>query len=186
MFRDDNGALIAVSAETAADHLDMSVSRFNELVRQNILPREGRAKFDLDAVRVAYIRHIRDVAGGRKSDSDAPELTAERARLARAQASKAEIELAELEKLLVPAQDVEKAWISLASSFRSRMIALPGKFAHQCAAMTNAAEVEALLRESIYEALNELSQTSINQPDIGTDSPESHQEVEATAATESE
>jgi len=186
MFRDDKGALIPVSAEVAAEHLDLSVTRFNDLVRRGVLPREGRAKFDIDAIRLAYIRHIRDVAGGRKSDSDAPELTAERARLTRAQASKAEMELAALEGILVPAEDVEKVWGSLTSSFRSRMISLPGKFAHQCAAMTNAAEVEALLRESIYEALNEISQTKPEQSDLDENSRKDSEEIEAAATSEGE
>ena len=185
MFTDEKGQTILVSAEIAASHLDISVTRFNDLVRQGVLTRQGRAKFDLDAVRIAYIRHLRDVAGGRKSDRDAPELTAERARLTKAQADKAEMELAAMEQTLVPAEEVENSWINLASSFRSRMIALPGKFAHQCAAMTNAAEVEALLRESIYEALNELSQTELKQPNIELDRSESCKQTKTTSIAES-
>jgi phage terminase Nu1 subunit (DNA packaging protein) len=185
MFRDDKGALIPVSAEIAASHLDLSVTRFNDLVRQDILPREGRAKFDLDAVRVAYIRHIRDIAGGKKSGTDAPELTAERARLARAQADKAEMEVAALEGKLVPAESVEKVWTALTTSFRSRMVAMPGKLAHQLAAIQNPAEAEAFIRKSIYEALDELSNFSPEQCGALNDSTESSNQDETAAIAQS-
>lgn len=155
-------------------------------MRCGVLSREGRAKFDLDAVRVAYIRHLRDVAGGRKSDSDAPELTAERARLTCAQATKAEMELAAMEGRLVAAEDVEKTWVVLLSSFRSRIIALPVKSAHQCAAMTNAAEIEVFLRNSIYEALNELSQYNSEPAGVEGDSTKGGAETKTAATTESQ
>ena len=186
MFRTDKGALIPVAAETAAAHLDLSVTRFNDLVRQGVLPREGRAQYDLDAVRVAYIRHIRDVAGGKKSAGGAPELTAERARLARAQADKAEMEVAALEGRLVPAESVEKTWLVLATSFRSRMVAMPGKLAHQLAAIQSPAEAEDFIRKSIYEALDELSNFHPQQYSASLDSPESGIPDETAAAPESE
>jgi len=186
MFRDDKGALIPVAAETAAAHLDLSVTRFNDLVRQGVLPKDGRARFDIDAVRIAYIRHIRDIAGGKKSGVDAPELTAERARLARAQADKAEMEVAALEGKLVPAESVEKIWTALATSFRSRMVAMPGKLAHQLAAIQNPAEAEAFIRKSIYEALDELSNFTPQQCGAAIDSPESSQPDETAATTQSE
>jgi hypothetical protein len=50
----------------------------------------------LDKWRLAYCANLREVAAGRKSEAGGLDLTAERARLAKLQADKVEIELAEL------------------------------------------------------------------------------------------
>ena len=75
-----------------ADHLDLSVRSVSTLKRAGVFPEALRAGHDLDAVRVAYIRHLRETAAGRGAAYGALDLVAERARLAHAQAVKAERE----------------------------------------------------------------------------------------------
>lgn len=73
-----------------AEHLDLNQSTVSKLKNKGVLPSPARrGGFDLDACRLAYIRHLRTGAAGR--DSTKPgSLEAERARLASAQAEAVE------------------------------------------------------------------------------------------------
>ena len=79
-----------------ADHLDLSVRSVSGLKRSGILPDAGRGANDLTVCRKAYIGHLRETAAGRSAAYGTLDLTAERARLASAQALKAERENAGL------------------------------------------------------------------------------------------
>ena len=65
-----------------ATHLDLSLARVSQLKSAGILPDAKRGKHDLDTVRVAYIRHLRENAAGRSPAYGTLDLTAARARLA--------------------------------------------------------------------------------------------------------
>src|SRR5215208_1553967 len=79
-----------------ARHLDLSVQRVRTLIRNGVLPMKGT----LDEYRIAYIRWLRVAAtghaleGGKVSADGRLDLTAERAKLTRAQTEKTEIEVA--------------------------------------------------------------------------------------------
>lgn len=73
-----------------AAHLDVSQQTVSKLKNKGVLPPpEKRGGFDLDACRLAYIRHLRNGAAGRDSTKPGT-LEAERARLASAQAESME------------------------------------------------------------------------------------------------
>ena len=82
---------------------------------------------------------------------------AERARLHQAQADHAELELAELRGKSVLSEHVLEYWAGMVAAVRAKFLALPSKIAVRVAAPGKVAEVEAQIRELIYEALSELA-----------------------------
>jgi phage terminase Nu1 subunit (DNA packaging protein) len=84
-----------------AEHLDLSERRVRDLVAEGVLGKGA----DLDQCRVNYIRYLRGGTSGNHTGAGL-KLTDERARLAKLQADKVEIELAELRGEVVRADDV--------------------------------------------------------------------------------
>lgn len=75
----------------AALHCDLSERRFRELLDEGVIARATRGSYDLDEVRVQYIRHIREAASGRAGETNA--LASEKARHAKEQADNLAISL---------------------------------------------------------------------------------------------
>lgn len=90
--------------------------------------------------------------------SDKKTLETERTRLASAQANKTELEVEVIRGNLIPADQVEEVVNNMISSFRAKMLSLPTKAAPTIVAMADTAQVEASLKEYVYEALQELSE----------------------------
>ena len=144
-----------------ADHLDLSVKSVSNLKRAGVFPEAQRAGHDLDAVRVAYIRHLRETAAGRSAAYGVVDLTAERARLAAAQAVRAERENAVAEGEFLPRDEVHIAVTSAFALVRSKILALPSRMAPQVAPAMTPAEAQAMLKDACYEALDDLAATDI-------------------------
>ena len=85
------------------------------------------------------------------------ELSAERARLAHHQANKTSLEEASMREELIPAKDVQETWSNLISNARARLLALPSKSAHLVLAAETYLEAEDILKQQVYEALEELA-----------------------------
>ena len=94
---------------------------------------------------------------GMGKPSDKSTLEKQRTRLASAQAEKIELELEVIKGDLIPAEQVRSVVDSMVSAFRSRMLSLPIKAAPVVVTMADALEAEKILRDHVYEALNELS-----------------------------
>src|SRR5262245_56193877 len=133
------------SGTEIAAHLDLSLTRVSILQNEGVLPK-GES---LDAIRVAYIRHLRKKKGG---------VTDERSRLDAAKADLAELELAERRGELVPAVDQDAALIALATAVQARILAVPAKTATQLAADTTPDGCEAIQRRALYAALHDLAE----------------------------
>ncbi len=72
-----------VAKATVAAHLDISTSRLKGLIETKVIDDAEPGQMDMDAARVAYIRHLRAKASGRGGDR----LSAARARWERASAA---------------------------------------------------------------------------------------------------
>jgi phage terminase Nu1 subunit (DNA packaging protein) len=102
-----------------ADHLDLSVKRVSELIRDGILPsKQGRSPLNIDVCRVAYISYLRKLGGYHKR-SGTGDIAEEKTKLTAAQARKAELEVEELEGNLIPAQLVEDTWVDYVANARA-------------------------------------------------------------------
>ena len=85
------------------------------------------------------------------------DLNTEKAKLAAVQRQKIEIEIDEKQEKLVPADEVGKYWDKLVNNCRSKLLALPTRLAPQLVGIKDPNVIESNLRDVIYEALTELS-----------------------------
>ena len=146
-----------------ADHLDLSVKRVSELIRDGVLPSKmGRSPLNIDVCRIAYISYLRKL-GGYNKRSGSGDLAEEKTKLTAAQARKAELEVEEMEGSLIPAQLVQDTWIDYVSNARAKLLGMPSRIAHQVITVDKYAEAELILKEQVHEALNELAQNGIPQ-----------------------
>lgn len=141
-------------------HLDLSKTRFYEL-RKTIPEFAGNS---LDAMRAAYVRHLRAAASGARplsgtfSDGD-DEIDAdfERARLLRERADAQTLENQRKRRELLPTESISDAWNLMLSNFRARVLQLPNKLLPQLQTAANYAEAEQRFKQEINECLTELS-----------------------------
>ncbi len=144
-----------------AEHLDLSPQSISDLIGKGIFTiSSGRSPVNIDVCRVQYINHIRKSARYTRKDGTG-DIAEEKAKLTAAQARKAELEVEQLEKSLIPAQLVEDTWIDYVSNVRARLLGLPSRVAHQVITVDKYAEAELIIKEQVHEALNELAQNGI-------------------------
>lgn len=110
-------------------------------------------------------RKIAEHGGG---DAEFFDYEAERARLTFHQANKADLEEQVLRGKLIPSETVERVWSDMVASFRSRVLAVPTKAAHQFLALDDLNAAQDLLKEHLHEALRELSDYEPDQYDLET------------------
>ncbi len=139
-----------------ANHCDTSRQTVSKLLPAFGLPSKGCG---IDDFRIAYIRHLREVAAGRKSDNVNTEydLMEERARLSHHQANKTELEEGILRGELIEVESVINRWSAMISVFRSRLLSLPSKAAQVVSSVSDVHKNQETLSEYVYEALNELA-----------------------------
>ena len=146
-----------------ADHLDLSVKRVSELIRDGIFTsKQGRSPLNIDVCRVAYTSYLRKLGGYHKR-SGTGDIAEEKTKLTAAQARKAELEVEEIEGNLIPAQLVEDTWVDYVANARAKLLGLPSRIAHQVITVDKYAEAELIIKEQVHEALNELAQNGIPQ-----------------------
>ena len=150
---------MATQAE-CAEWLDLSERRFRELLDEGVIERADKGAYDLKTVVQQYVRNLREVAAGRGGAASQANKADEDARLARARADKAEMELAEARGLLVPADQIGEALNSAVQIMRTRVLAIPSKAAPRVGAKDVAA-AEQVIRAEVVEALSELSQVVV-------------------------
>ena len=139
-----------------ADHIDLSTVRVHDLFNENVLLKSGkRGGLDLNENRIRYIRYLRSLARGKTTGSG--DLNKEKTRLTKAQADRAELELQEKEGELISTDLIKTIWSDYVANVRSKLLALPSKLGHLTQASESYAEAEAVIKEAIYECLEELS-----------------------------
>lgn len=144
----------AVTATHLGGVVGISDRAVRELGRRGIVPRHADGTYPIRASIRAYCAWMREAAAGRGQMGPKSSLTAERLRLVREQADRAELANRATRGELVPAADVEAEWAAIATALRARLLALPARV-HQRLAHLTAAEVEAIDRE-VRDALTEL------------------------------
>jgi phage terminase Nu1 subunit (DNA packaging protein) len=150
-----------------AEHLDLSSVRVHDLFNENILIKSGKSGGqNVDDCRVRYIRYLRSLSKGKNTSSG--DLNEERTRLTKAQADRAELELQEKENELISTDLIKTIWSDYVSNVRSKLLALPSKLGHLTQAAETYAEAQAIIKESIYECLEELSEDAATKSSLET------------------
>lgn len=144
---------MATEKEIAA-HLDLSDRSVRELKRKAVLPPAGKGQMDVDACRLAYIRHLRGAAAGRDS-SRVGSLEAERARLAAAQAEAQERKNARERGELVNLPDITHAISGFVATIHQRFGVLPAAVSH------GDTKLRVRIEAALNDALEDLSVTHV-------------------------
>jgi phage terminase Nu1 subunit (DNA packaging protein) len=148
-----------------AEHLDLSSVRVHDLFNENILTKSGKSGGqDLDDCRTKYIRYLRSLSKGKKQNQG--DLNEERTRLTKLQADRAELELQEKEASLIDVDKVTQEWNDYVSNVRSKLLAIPAKLGHRVQAAETYTEAEQILKEAVYECLEELSEDAESEASI--------------------
>ena|GEM_PF-637976 len=104
------------------------------------------------------VRQVSDWLRTRDMESSGVlDLSQERAKLTKLQAEKATLELEQQCGTLLPLEMVIVAWQGQIANAKARLLALPPKVASQVLGMESYVEVEHVIKDIIYEALDELA-----------------------------
>ena len=152
-----------------ADHLDLSARSVRELETKLPLPPD----YTLSAFRVAYIRHLREVAAGRASTGDL-DLATERAGLAKEQKERVAMQNAVTRRELAPVILLEQVLARAGSKVAGILDGIPGMIKRRVASLT-AADI-AMISAEIARARNiaaavRLEDLQEDTPDGLSDSP---------------
>ena len=148
-----------------AEHLDLTSVRIHDLFNENVLMKSGKSGGqDVDDCRVRYIRYLRGLARGKNTNSG--DLNEERTRLTKAQADRAELELQEKEGDLISSDVIKTIWSDYVSNVRSKLLALPSKLGHLTQAAESYGDAETIIKEAVYECLEELSEDATAQASL--------------------
>jgi len=145
-----------------AGHLDLSQAAVSQLASAGVIkPAKGRGSYSVDECRVAYIRHLREVAAGRSAgDPEAPNLVLERARLARAQADAQERKNREAEGELIEMEHAERVFFEAFRNARDAWLNWPSRVSPLIAAAigTPIDPLIAALDEHVHQQLADLAE----------------------------
>ena len=169
---------------TIAKLFGLSERRVQQLAQEGIIPKPEKNQYELVGSVRAYINYLQQRAFGKGA---APQDThLERARLLKAQADMAEIELAERTGNLVTVERIEADWVAMVTACRAKLLGIPTKTAYQISNLKDPEEIENFLKRTIHEALSELADYETDDEDISADDEDGGEGVESAAGTESE
>jgi phage terminase Nu1 subunit (DNA packaging protein) len=127
---------------------------------KGILPSSADQGVLLRAIITHYKQQVDEARNQRFKEGD-DAYYVQKVRLTQAQADKIELENLEREGKLVEAGGVQQAWLAMIAATKAKLLSIPTKVAPQIVAMSQASEAEQLVKAFIYEALEELSVSSI-------------------------
>jgi len=141
-----------------AEHLFISPQAVGNLVKNGIITiRKGRSPVDIDFARREYLEHLRKTQNHYKKSGNSGDIVEESTRLKKFQADKAELEVNQLEGKLIPASLVRDTWSGLVGNAHAKFLNIPTNLAHQVLAAEDYNQATDLIKNSIHEALEELS-----------------------------
>ena len=171
---------------TIAKLFGISERRVQQLAQDKVIPKAVRGQYELVGSVRGFINYLQQRAFGK---GVAPQDThLERARLLKAQADMAEIDLAERTGSLVTVDRVEADWMDMVSACRAKMLSIPTKTAYQIAHLENPQEIEKFLKRIIDEALAEMAtyETTTDDEELQTNLEEGDADLDATTGANSE
>jgi len=134
-----------------AVHLVLSVSRIRQLQYAGVIEKDA----SLDSARLSYLRWLRERISS-KSNSD---INNERARLVYHQANLAALEEETRRSKLIPADEINSEWAEMTSIMRAKITPIPKQVAAVGCGITDYNEMESLVKDLVYAALDVLATT---------------------------
>ena len=144
----------SVPASQLAALFDCDEKTIRNLAAKGIVIKAGRGEYVLGQSIKAYVRHLREVAAGRKGSDDKVDAILENALLKRSQRRNTDLRSAILEKQAVPIDKIEPAWAIVVRAVRSAMLAVPGKIGIQLPHLTahDRKTIEETIRQQLTDA----------------------------------
>jgi len=164
--------------------LDLTPQRVQQLVKEGIISREEKGRYELVPCVRGYIRYLRDRAIGVDALPDEA-ARASRARLIKAQAEAQEMENARTRNELIPRGVVEEELGKVFVAFRSRINSVDTKAPPRMIGCNSLPEMQKILQEMHGEALRELSQYDFKRGGTGN-SKEVDQAIASLGSSSSE
>lgn len=140
----------------------VTTRRIRQLAEAGKLQRIGRNRYNLAD---AFQALLEEMSGGDK----ASELTAERVRKLRAEATMAELELAKQRGEVAPLAECQKEWESFCTILRTNMLNIPTRAVTSLLGETDERRWKAVLREEITIALNAAAEYTPEEEDNDED-----------------
>lgn len=152
--RDLKRNIVTVSTKEICEILGLSDRRIQQLAKEEILVRVSHGKYDLPTSIQNYIEYIKE----QSKTGEELNKVAEETLLVRVRRQKAELELDIMQGKVHLSEDVEKVMNDMLSSFRAQLLVIPGKAAPRLVGQTEIEPIKAMLKNYIFEALQELSE----------------------------
>ena len=161
----DNPSQPTYPVGTISRLLLMTDRRVQQLVKDGVIPKTEKNRYELAPCVQGYIRYLQERAVG---NAAAPaDFHVEKARLVKLQADKTQMEVDELGGKLVRVDEVKKELYSAITDCKNRLLSIPSKAAPIVTNETNPAIVQGVLDDLVREALTELSKEA-DEPDEST------------------
>lgn len=141
-------------SKAVARFLDITERRVRQLRDENVIAEVHPGLYNLKDTNHRYINYLRK----RNPESEESiSYNTERAKLVRAKRLNEELELKLRENQLHSTEDVETVMTDMLVNFKARLLAIPAKLAPIMSKKTSQSEIAQILKGSIIDALNELS-----------------------------
>lgn len=141
------------SLKTISKLLDLSPRRVQQLVKEGVIPKMERGRYELVPVVRAYIHYLRE----RNIQAGVVSLEEVRTRKLKAEAELVEIDLAQQRGETIKVDAAAIVWGEVLSAAKSRLLSIPAKLAPMVAVEDDPAICKALIEEQVHEALDDLS-----------------------------
>lgn len=152
---------IAVSGKVIGKILGVTDRQVRNLAAEGVIPKLPNGSYEIIPALRTYITNIKSAAAKEKTElTDASAYNNEKTMHERAKRIKAELLVGQMKGELHHANDVEKVMGDMLSNLRAKLLAIPTKAAPILIARNDIAIIEDLLKEEIFEALEELSNYS--------------------------
>lgn len=149
---------MTVDVNAVAKALNLTPRRIQQLKAEG-MPTAGRGQYELGPCMAWYIRYLQAKLDkiGPNTNSDTPDLVAEKTRLAKEQGDKIALENAIKRGQLIYADDAAEIWSDHISHAKSKILVIPSKLAPQLVNIDNANVIAGKLRDELDAALAELA-----------------------------
>lgn len=155
-----NGTL---STAQLADLLMITSRRVQQLTDEGVIPKVSRGKYELIPAVQGYVRFLQERTNGHNASP--ADYHAEKARLTKAQADLAELELAKARGEVAPIPDIEREWSRKFAVLRSNVMNVAQRVATQLLGETNEQRFKSVLRAELTDALERTAEAEIPDDD---------------------
>lgn len=141
-------------AKAVARFLDLTERRVRQLRDEKVIEEYCPGLYDLMETNRRYINYLRQ---HNPESEERIDYQAERAKLVRAKRKNEELDLLVKENQLHSSEDIEQVFTNMLINFKTRLMAIPSRLSPILCKKTDKADIFTILKQSIDEALNELS-----------------------------